>query len=71
MQSVIDSTFDETFNPSSMVKLAETYKTIAKIAENPVYLDQASALIMLERIEEFADEVSSDSCYIAAVTDLD
>ena len=26
---------------------------------------------MLERIEEFADEVGSDSCYIAAVTDLD
>ena len=71
MQSVIDNTFDESFNPSSMVKLAEAYKTIAKIAENPVYLDQASALVMLERIEEFADDVGSDSCYIAAVTDLD
>ena len=59
MQSLIENTFDKSFNPSSMIKLPEAYKTIAKIAENPVYLDQASALVMLERIEEFADEVGS------------
>ena len=30
MQSTIDTTFDKSFNPSSMIKLAEAYKTIAK-----------------------------------------